>query len=251
MAGGLGTRFRPLTEYFQKCMIPIGEEQKPILEYIVRLYGYHDIKDLVLLVGYKHQQIMNYFDHGERFNVEMSYVLDDPKFKGSANALLNAYRQKAVGKNDTLLIYYGDIVSNINLRDMLRFHRETGATTTIALAPSFVMNVGVAELKGQWIRRFEEKPTLPSAVSIGILILDGSTLEEMEALHRQGEFESFDIMGDVVQYLVQRGDKVAGYITEAYWYDVGSIERYEKLSNDRITEELGFFVNPTRKEKLS
>jgi mannose-1-phosphate guanylyltransferase len=51
MAGGLGTRFKPLTEYFQKCMIPIGETQKPILEYIVRLYGYHGVTDLVLLVG--------------------------------------------------------------------------------------------------------------------------------------------------------------------------------------------------------
>ncbi|HEX9915460.1 MAG TPA: sugar phosphate nucleotidyltransferase, partial [Candidatus Bathyarchaeia archaeon] len=83
MAGGLGTRFKPLTEYFQKCMIPIGENQKPILEYIVRLFGHHGVTDLVLLVGYKHQQIENYFDRGERFSVSMKYVLDDPKLKGS------------------------------------------------------------------------------------------------------------------------------------------------------------------------
>ena len=242
MAGGLGTRFRPLTEYFQKCMIPIGEQQKPIMEYIVRLYGYHDIRDLVLLVGYKHQQIENYFNQGERFGVNMSYVLDDPKLKGSANALLNAYRQKAVDKNDTLLVYYGDIVSNINLREMLEFHREQGAVATLALAPSFVVNVGVAEMDGSWIRSFKEKPMLPSAVSIGILILDGSVLEEMEELYGRGGFESFDLMGDVVQYLVGRGDKVAGYITDAYWYDVGSIERYEKMSNERIDEELGFLL---------
>ncbi|OGD45524.1 hypothetical protein A3K69_08190 [Candidatus Bathyarchaeota archaeon RBG_16_57_9] len=242
MAGGLGTRFRPLTEYFQKCMIPIGEQQKPIMEYIVRLFGHHKVDDLVLLVGYKHQQIENYFNHGQRFSVSMRYVLDDPNFKGSANALLNAYRQGAVGKGDTLIIYYGDIVSNIDLRGMLRFHSEQGAVATIALAPSFVVNVGVAEMEGPLIRRFKEKPTLPSAVSIGILVLDGSVLEEMETLHGQGGFESFDIMGDVVQYLVERGDKVAGYRTDCFWYDVGSIERYEKLSNDRISEELGFLL---------
>ena len=251
MAGGLGTRFRPLTEYFQKCMIPIGEQQKPIMEYIVRLYGYHDIRDLALLVGYKHQQIENYFDRGERFSVKMSYVLDDPKLKGSANALLNAYRQKAVGRKDTLIVYYGDIVSNINLQEMLRFHRDQGAVATIALAPSFVVNVGVAEMEGPWIRRFKEKPMLPSAISIGILILEGSVLEEMEELHRQGGFESFDLMGDVVQYLVEKSDKVAGYVTDAYWYDVGSIERYERLSNNRITEELGFLLQPPVKEKTS
>jgi len=242
MAGGLGTRFRPLTEYFQKCMIPIGEQQKPILEYIVRLFGHHRIDDLVLLVGYKHQQIENYFDHGQRFGVQMGYVLDDPRLKGSANALLNAYRQGALGTGDTLVVYYGDIVSNIDLGGMLRFHREQGAAATIALAPRFVVNVGVAEMDGPWIRRFKEKPELPSAVSIGILVLDGSVLEEMEALHGRGGFESFDIMGDVVQYLVERGGKVAGYVTDSFWYDVGSIERYEKLSNDRISEELGYLL---------
>jgi mannose-1-phosphate guanylyltransferase len=242
MAGGLGTRFRPLTDYFQKCMIPIGDQQKPILEFIVRLYGYHSINDLVLLVGYKHQQIENYFDHGERFKVKMEYVLDDPKLKGSANALLNAYRQRALRKSDTILVYYGDIVSNINLQEMLRFHREKGALVTVALAPNFMVNVGVADMDDHWIKKFKEKPILPSAVSIGILIMDGSVLEEMEMLHRQGDFESFDIMGDVVQYLVEKGGKVAGYITNAYWYDVGSIERYERVSNKRITEELGFLL---------
>ncbi len=64
LAGGEGTRFRPLTYYFQKCMIPVGDEQKPILDYILRLFKYHGIKKTVLLVGYKHQQIENYFDHG-------------------------------------------------------------------------------------------------------------------------------------------------------------------------------------------
>jgi mannose-1-phosphate guanylyltransferase len=251
MAGGLGTRFKPLTEYFQKCMIPIGETQKPILEYIVRLYGRHGVTDLVLLVGYKHQQIENYFDRGERFNVSMKYVLDDPRLKGSANALLNAYRQGAVRKGDTLIVYYGDIVSNINLQEMLRFHREQGAAATVALAPSFVVNVGVAGLEGPWIKSFKEKPLLPSAVSIGVLILDGSVLETMEALHSQGDFASFDIMGDVVQYMVDRGDKVAGYTTDAFWYDVGSIERFERLSNERISEELGFLLRPSDPSKTS
>jgi mannose-1-phosphate guanylyltransferase len=242
MAGGMGTRFRPLTNYFQKCMIPIGDQQKPILEYVVRLYGYHGVKDLLLLVGYKYQQIKNYFDNGERFNVKMSYMLDAPDMAGSAGATLNAYRQGALTEEDTLVVYYGDIVSNINLREMIRLHGESGAKVTVALAPEFQVNVGVAELDGSWIKSFKEKPRLKTAVSIGMLILDGSVLRMMEELYSQGLFESFDLMGDVVQYLVDKKDKVAAYITEAFWYDVGSIERYERLSNERVSEELGFLL---------
>jgi mannose-1-phosphate guanylyltransferase len=242
MAGGMGTRFRPLTNYFQKCMIPIGDQQKPILEYIVRLYGYHGVRDLLLLVGYKHQQIKNYFDEGERFNVKMSYMLDAPDMAGSAGATLNAYRQGALTEEDILAVYYGDIVSNINLREMIRLHEDSGAKVTLALAPDFKVNVGVAELDGKWIKSFKEKPRLKTAISIGMMILDGSVLRVMEELYSQGSFESFDLMGDVVQYLVDNRDKVAAYITEAFWYDVGSIERYERLSNERVSEELGFLL---------
>jgi len=242
MAGGMGTRLRPISNYFQKCMIPIGDQQKPILEYVVRLYGYHGIKDLLLLVGYKHQQIKNYFDNGERFNVKINYMLDTPGMVGSAGATLNAYRKGALTEKDTLVIYYGDIVSNINLREMIMFHEDTEAKVTVALAPDFQVNVGVAELDGSLIKSFKEKPHLKRAVSIGILILDGSVLREMEELYSHGMFESFDLMGDVIQYLVDKKDKVAAYITKAYWYDIGSIERYEKLSNGRVSEELGFLL---------
>jgi mannose-1-phosphate guanylyltransferase len=242
MAGGMGTRLRPISTYFQKCMIPIGDQQKPILEYVVRLYGYHGVKDLLLLVGYKHQQIKNYFDDGERFNVKVNYMLDAPDMVGSAGATLNAYRKGALTEKDTLVIYYGDIISNINLREMIRLHEDTGAKVTVALAPEFQVNVGVAELDGSWIKSFKEKPHLKTAVSIGILILDGSVLQEMEELYSHGMFESFDLMGDVIPYLVDKKDKVAAYITEAFWYDVGSIERYERLSNERVSEELGFLL---------
>jgi mannose-1-phosphate guanylyltransferase len=242
MAGGVGTRFRPLTNYFQKCMIPIGDQQKPILEYIVRLYGHHGVRDLVLLAGYRHQQIENYFDDGERLNVKMRYVLDAPGMAGSAGATLNAYRRGALTEDDTLVVYYGDIISNINLREMIEFHEEAGAMVTVALAPDFQVNVGVAELDGIWIKGFQEKPRLKVAVSIGILILDGSMLQILEELYRQGRFESFDLMGDVVQFLVDRKERVAAYVTDAFWYDVGSIERYEKLSNETINEELGFLL---------
>lgn len=242
MAGGIGTRFRPLTNYFQKCMIPIGDKEKPILEYIVRLFRYHSVDDLVLLVGYKHQQIENYFDHGERFGVKMQYILDNPDLKGSANAILNAYIEGAITEKDTLLIYYGDIISNVNLAELVEFHESHGALATVALAPGFNVSVGTAAVDDGWIKEFKEKPTLETPVSIGVLVVSGEVLPLMRQLHDEGQFESFDLMGDVIQYLVNRDMKVSGYVSDAFWYDVGSIEKYDRLSHNRLSEELGFLL---------
>ena len=242
LAGGMGTRFRPLTNYVQKCMIPIGDKEKPILEYIIKLYKYHKINDLVLLVGYKFLQIENYFDSGERFGVNLNYIEDKPGWKGSANALLNAYNEGAFTKGDTLIVYYGDIVSNINLADMLQHHQKTGAKATVALTTGLRINEGTADVDGNWIKAFKEKPMLDTKASIGILVLDGSVIDDMQKLHSAGQFPSFDLMGDVIQYMVEQKEKVAAYLTNAFWYDVGSIERYERLSNERLSEELGYLL---------
>ncbi len=242
LAGGEGTRFRPLTYYFQKCMIPVGEEQKPILDYIIRLLRYHGIKKTVLLVGYKHQQIENYFDHGERFGVEMTYVLDDPGLKGSANAILNAYHKGAITDEDTLVIYYGDIISSLDIGAMVNHHKSKNAETTLALARRYNISVGKAELDGTRVTKFIEKPDLMQPISIGILTLSGSVLKEMTMLQQQGPFRSFDLMGDVISYLVQKGRRVEAYLTDAFWYDVGSIERYERLSPEKLSEVMGFLL---------
>ncbi len=242
LAGGEGTRFRPLTYYFQKCMIPVGEEQKPILDYILRLLKYHGVNQTVLLVGYKHQQIENYFEHGERFGVEMTYVLDDPNLKGSANAILNAYRKGAITEEDTLVVYYGDIISNLDVGAMVKHHQSTQAEATLALARRYNISVGKAELDGTKVINFIEKPDLMQPVSIGILVLSGSLLREMASLQQQGQFKSFDLMGDVISYLVKRGRHIEAYLTDAFWYDVGSIERYERLNPEKFSEVMGFLL---------
>ena len=113
LCGGPGTRLRPITYYFQKALIPIGLKQKPLLEYVVRLLKFHGVDDLAFLVDYKAEQIVNYFDGGSRFDVKISYVRDVPKFKGTAGSVFNAFKEGAVSTNDTLLVYYGDIVLSL------------------------------------------------------------------------------------------------------------------------------------------
>jgi NDP-sugar pyrophosphorylase family protein len=125
---------------------------------------------------------------------------------------------------------------------MLKHHQETGAKATVALATGLKINEGTAEVDGDWITAFKEKPRLNTKTSISILVLEGTVIEDRMELHTTGQFSSFDLMGDVIQYLVERKQKVAAYLTNAFWYDVGSIERYERLSIERISEELGFLL---------
>ncbi len=242
LAGGEGTRFRPLTYYFQKSMIPVGDEQKPVLEYIIRLFAHHKINDIILLVGYKHQQVKNYFGNGDRFDVNLQYVLDRPEFKGSANALVNAYRQGVISKDDCLIVYYGDILSNLDLREMVSQHLKCDVNATIALAHGFKVRVGTAEVKDGLIARFHEKPELEEPVSIGILVLRGTALMEMDRLYVEDRKKSFDLMGDVVPHFIDKGMPVRAYISNAFWYDLGSLERYERFETEGLGEKLSFLL---------
>lgn len=251
LAGGEGTRLRPLTYYFQKCMMPVGFEQRPVLEYIIRLFEYHGIDDLILLVGYKHQQIVNYFNNGGRFGVRTTYVNDDPNFKGSANAMIHAYRKGILSKDDCLVTYYGDILSNINLRELVDDHFASGAEVTVAMAGGYKIRVGTAEVgEDGMIKRFIEKPELETPACVGILAMSGGVLKEMDVLYKESGRKSLDLMGDVIPHLIQRGRPVNAYITKAFWYDLGSIERYEKLSNSEIEEQLSFLTKRKPKEEL-
>lgn len=239
LCGGPGTRLRPITYYFQKAMIPVGLKQKPMLEYVVRLLRFHGIKDLAFLVGYKAEQIMNYFDDGSRFNVKISYVHDDPKLKGTAGSVLNAYVQGVVNLRDTLLVYYGDILTNMNIKDLLQHHKDRKASATVALASGFTVKVGLADLDSDGrIKGFVEKPKLEKPVSVGIMVLDGKTLNDIERLER--EKRELDLMGNVIPHLIEVGKPVYGYLSDAFWYDVGSTEAYEKLSPKLVEDLLSY-----------
>lgn len=236
LCGGTGVRLRPITYYFQKTMIPIGVKQKPLLEYVVRLLKFHGMRDISFLVNYKAEQIKNYFNDGLRFNVQISYIKDDPIVKGTGGSLLTAFWKGAVNAEDTILVYYGDILTNINLQDLLNYHKNKASSATVALASGFTVRVGLADIdKDGKILGFVEKPKLEKPVSIGILVLKGETFEEMERLMK-GKHR-LDLMKDVIPHLVKMGKPVYGYLSDAFWYDVGSVEAYEKL-DPKLVEDM-------------
>jgi mannose-1-phosphate guanylyltransferase len=239
LCGGPGTRLRPITYYFQKVMVPVGLKQKPLLEYVVRLFRFHGIKDLTFLVDYKAEQIINYFNDGRRFDVKISYIRDTPELKGTAGSVLNAYAQGLISLKNTLLVYYGDILTNMNLKDLLKQHAKQRASATVALASGFTVKVGLADLNGQGrIKGFVEKPTLEKPVSVGILVFNGKTLKDME--HSKGDKPELDLMRDVVPYLIEGGKLVCSYLSDAFWYDIGSTEAYEKLNPKVVEDSLSY-----------
>ncbi len=238
LAGGEGKRLRPLSYYFQKCMIPVGHNQKPLLEYIIRLLSYHNINDILLLSGYKHEQISNYFNSGNRFDVNIEYLLDNPDLKGTGGSILNAYQNGLTDSCEDLIIYYGDIISNIDLTAMLKQHRKRGSIATLAVSSGFKVGVGVAEVNQGNVVGWTEKPTLKLDVGIGILILKTCVLQELKHLNKP--HMNLDIMSHLIPRLIQKGKTVHAYLTNAFWYDVGSVERYEKLDNGTLEKRLGY-----------
>ena len=232
LCGGEGRRLRPLTYYFQKTMIPIGKKQKPLLEYIIKLFKYHGITDLTLLVGYKYEQIMNYFGDGSKLGLRINYVRDPNDRKGSGNALLNAYLKGVFDGFETLLIYYGDILSNIDLSDLIKHHRKNKAKATLAVASGYQVPVGVVEVNGDRVINMVEKPWLNIYATIGILTIEYEVLDILRDIAK----EDLDIMSDYIPELIHRGYEVYSYKFSGFWYDIGSTEKYEKLDGHLVDE---------------
>ncbi len=243
LCGGKGKRLRPLTYYFQKVMIPIGSSQKPLLEYILALLKKHGINEVTLLAGYKHEQIENYFGDGSKIGMKLSIVVDDPNLGGTGGAVINAYRRGEAEGYDHILIYYGDILSNTNLSEMLKHHVSTNADLTLAISQGYRVEVGVVDLDGTWIRGVREKPMINLNVGIGILAVKAKVLELLDQMVREAGGRSVDLMGDLLPRLLEGGGRLAAYIVKGVWYDVGSVDRYEKLDPSlvkKIEEHLGW-----------
>ena len=236
LAGGKGSRFWPLTDLIPKPLIPVGEHEKPILEYIVTWLSKNGIRRIALLVGYRNKQIQNYFGNGDRWGVEIRYSYDDPYdpntqtnnvengYSGTGGALLKAVHNNTLTM-DTILVWYGDIIADINTRDLLRKHWETRAAATLVLAENYQVPVGIPTLQGDNITSLQEKPWININPTIGILAIEKTSL--LETAGTLGR--NYDIMADLIPHIIRKGKTVKAYIHHGHWYDIGSIERYQKI----------------------
>ena len=229
LAGGLGRRFRPYTEMVPKHMLPLGLSEKPLLEYIVRWLASEGVKKVALLVGYKWRYIYNYFGRGERFNIDISYSIDDDVYKGTGGALLKAFKENVLKGNEAL-IWYGDILALVPIPKLVEFHFRLKANATLVYSPRYQVPVGVLEERNGIVESVREKPWLPLKTFIGVAIVERDSI-----VRASGELGySFDIMGDLIPWMLNRGYRVAAFEYNGPWYDVGSLERYEKIDPDVI-----------------
>lgn len=239
LCGGEGTRLRPITYLIRKEMLPIGRNRKPLLEFSIAHLRSHGIRDIIFLGSRAEgDDVANYFGDGRRFGVRIVYQPDHQHCAGTGHALLWAMRQLNL-QDKQLLIYYGDILTTVDLNEVITFHQKYDAAATLVLSDEYKIPKGIAKINNTGkVTGFVEKPDWrgPGKVGVGMICInsarvvkaiDGlpSTDEEL----RRSKFR--DIMGDIVSTLISR-DTVRGYVTQAPWLDIGSFESYNKVRED-------------------
>ena len=239
LCGGRGERLKPLTDYFQKVMIPIGPKKLPLLAYIVALIRHHGITKIALLTGYRSEDIKRYFGDGSNQKVKVSYSEDKPGTKGSLNAVANDIESGAIGKCDELLIYYGDILTDLDITELLGVHRNSKADVTLVLDQGYTLPVGVAEVEDGIVKSFREKPEIAMSVTTGPMVVGPAAMELMVKVAGRNRP---DLMTDFIPEVLKRGGKVAAYYSTQDWFDVGTVSSFVKLNEELARHPLSYLV---------
>lgn len=216
IAGGLGTRLKPITHELPKPLIPV--QGKPIIEHLLDLFKKHDIRDITISIGYKGDKIKEHLGNGQRYGVTITYVEEKTPL-GTAGPLKLAKRHL----NETFIMTNADELKNINLHQLFNFHKDKQALATIALTTvENPQDYGVAIMEGSEIKQFLEKPTSPPSnlINAGLYVLEPSVID----LVPDGPCS---IEKDIFPQIAQQ-KKLHGYPFPGQWYDTGTLERYEK-----------------------
>jgi mannose-1-phosphate guanylyltransferase/phosphomannomutase len=228
MAGGEGSRLRPLTSRLPKPLAPVVN--KPVMEHIIDLLKRHGITEVVATLHYLADEVESFFGDGSAFGVKMHYVVEDTPL-GTAGAVKMAQH---LLRDETFLIISGDALTNIDLTAMLDHHRRTGASATIALQRvTNPLEYGVVVTDNESrITRFLEKPSwgeiFSDTINTGMYVLEPDILDYMEA------GRNYDFSTDVFPKMLHENRILQGYITSAYWTDIGNLQAYHQANLDAL-----------------
>jgi len=240
LCGGRGERLKPLTDYFQKVMIPIGPKKLPLLAYIIKLITHHGINKIALLTGYRSEDIRRYFGDGSSYGAKLTYSADRKDRKGSLNAVANALRDGAISNCDELLVYYGDVLTDLDVASLLATHRKRKADATLVLAKGYALPVGTAQVrKDGMVVSFREKPLLDLNVTTGCMVVGPKA---MTMIRKVASAEKSDLMTHFVPELLRAHGRVASFYTKSGWYDVGTVASFEKLNDEIGRHPLSYLV---------
>jgi mannose-1-phosphate guanylyltransferase/phosphomannomutase len=228
LAGGEGTRLRPLTSTQPKPMLPIANT--PMMEHIVRLLAKHGFDDIVVTVAFLANHIRNYFGNGSEFGVRMRYATEETPL-GTAGSVRNASQEL----DDTFLVISGDVLTDIDLGKIVEEHRRRKAFASIALKRvenPVEFGIVITHEDGT-IERFLEKPTwgevFSDTINTGIYVLEPQIFDYI------GAGEIVDFSGDVFPAVLSDAKPILGHVVEGYWEDVGTLEAYRTAHDDILS----------------
>jgi len=228
MAGGAGSRLRPLTINRPKPMVPIVN--KPVMGHIFDLLKRHGITDVVVTLQYMAEDVQDYFGNGHSFGMNIEYSIEKVPL-GTAGSVKLAQGLL----DDTFVVISGDALTDINLSEVIAFHEDRKSVATLTLyrvANPLEYGVIITDESGR-IQQFQEKPSwgevISDTVNTGIYVLEPEVLD-----HFEGDIK-FDFSQDLFPILLERGDPMYGYVADGYWCDVGNIAEYMRATGDVLT----------------
>jgi len=219
LAGGKGTRLAPYSKILPKPLMPIGD--MPILEVLLHQMQRAGVDHAVLTVGHLAQLLRLFFQDGERFGLDITYSYEEEPL-GTAGPLA-----MVPNLNETFLVSNGDVLTTLDLTELIAHHNAENAVATIATHHRQVnIDLGVLQFDGSnRIKDYIEKPTYDYMVSMGIYVFEPALLDYIP----RNQYLDFP---DLVKLLLEDGRKVVGYPFSGYWQDLGRADDYEKATKD-------------------
>lgn len=230
MAGGSGTRLRPLTCDLPKPMVPILN--RPIAEHIINLLKRHQVTEVVATLHYLPDVMRDYFQDGSDFGVQMTYAVEEDQPLGTAGCVKNI----AELLDETFLVISGDSITDFDLTAAIEFHKRNKSKATLILTrvPNPVEFGVVITDEEMRIRRFLEKPSaseiFSDTVNTGTYILEPSVLDYLPVN------EECDFSKDLFPLLLEKDEPMYGYIADGYWCDVGHLDAYREAQYDGLQQ---------------
>lgn len=234
IAGGSGTRLRPLTYNTPKPMVPLFD--KPFLQYQIELLREHGITEIVINLHYLSEAIRNTLGDGSQLGVKLFYSFED-KALGTAGAVKNA---EEFFTDEPVLVFNGDILTDLDLSAVLETHRATRARATLTLIRvDDPTAFGLVVLDEGRVARFLEKPTMDEARNLGVDTVNaGIYVLEPDVFRYVPKNEAYSFERGLFPLLLQLDERISGHVTDSYWLDIGNPLKYMQAHIDILQKRV-------------